>query len=267
MCGSGSCVGGHYNKPDFLSQILRSSVIIEQSSCVFSAYFHLSEKMIAYHLNQNTFAFFHTIHDGAHGVEKILEATSFIKDVVDICRNDFIKREKKSKKIDYLRTGARVVHLISHILIPIVFLSDLKILTVNGEIKRVFKLGIPIFHLAGFSAYIASLLWKKYLNSTEEQHFNSDLAIQMGGIVFFAVPIIKGVFNLPETLNRISTVARHIAGLTSGLFILYRLHAIEIEEKIEYPFLCRVKRGKRVNDRCNCSKSKMAIQGDKISRS
>lgn len=263
MCGSGSCLGTHYNKPDFLSQTLRSSIIIEQSSCVFSACFHLSEKVMAYHLNQNTFEFFHKIHDGSHGVEKILEATSFIKDMIDIYRNDFIKIEEKSKKIDYLRTGVRVAHLVSHILIPIAFLSDLKILTVNSEVKRIFKLGIPIFHLVGFSAYTASLLWKKYMNDIQEKHFYSDLAIQMGSIVFYAVPLTKEIFDLTWTLNKISTIVRHVAGLTSGLLILYRLHKIEVEKKFEYPFLCtKFKKPKRSYNPCKCSKFKMAIQGE-----
>ncbi|MCE2982452.1 MAG: hypothetical protein LW832_02685, partial [Parachlamydia sp.] len=128
MCGSGTCIGLKAYTPKIEGelggrQLLRlkpkgwaakgryyfqTVFMTEKTAQIANECFHLFHNPLRNYATAECFAFFHSVHEGAHALDDLLHSITFINDLLCMADGTFIK--KKERQIDYLRTAARVCH-------------------------------------------------------------------------------------------------------------------------------------------------------------
>jgi hypothetical protein len=163
--------------------------LIEKIAEVMDESFHLLGSTLQAYASTPVYQIFRNLHHISHDVEHHLHAICFLADVSRIATGKFFEyHDKKRTHIDYMRTAARICHAIAHSFATAAFLSDNKICQI-GRFSHVIPYA-PLFSAMGYAVWTITLLWRKQQKG-EDAQFNSNLAINIGGFLFEALPLFQ----------------------------------------------------------------------------
>lgn len=174
--------------------------------------FHLFREILQYFATAALYQTFRDLHHGAHIWEHALHSFCFLGDLSRIYTNKFF--DKKAEWSDP-RNLARISHAVGHLFATTAFLSEQNLIRL-AIAEKVAKF-MAIFTAVGFALTTYSLL-----SSNRKKDFNSDLAINLGGLLFVALPLANSSF---WVTSKIASGA----GIVHAWFLVNRLMTPDIE--------------------------------------
>jgi hypothetical protein len=194
--------------------------------------FHLFGFLLKKHTNPLVYETFHNLHHGAHEIEHFLHSFCFLGDLSRLVTGKFLEYTNSHRnQVDYIRTGARVCHAISHLFATLSFLSERRLLRL-GKLEPIIKYQ-AILSATGYGLWTISLIWQRFQHK-KNVNFSSDLAIHGGGFLFEGLEIAKS-FNSISAYASIINKVRAIAGIIHAWSIASRLMPSRVEVHGQIP--------------------------------
>lgn len=186
------------NRHSFFIPVLITDKVL---GTIASSY-HLLERPLKAYTSKAAYEFFEEIHESSHKIEPLLHMVCLGGEIASIFQGTYVEYDKKSGKIDRLRTAGKVCHSASHCLSCLSICSKgLKLfdLTDLGSILK-YQTTLSII---GYGLLTAALIWKRFQHSREEgtlsnrdqdnkdQEFWIGLRVYAGGFLADALPLTK----------------------------------------------------------------------------
>lgn len=164
------------------------------------------------------------LHHAAHEIEHVLHPFCFLGDLSHLISGRFLVYDKK--KLDYLRSVARVSHAFSHFLATSVFLCEPQLFRL-GLLEKAIKYA-SIFSALGYGMWTISLVWQRYQQKVDK-HFASNLGIHLGGCLFQTIPHLK-IISVFASYSHLIDKAASLAGIIHAWCFVERLMPSDREE-------------------------------------
>lgn len=224
---------------------------LEKIAEIVDEFFHLFQNALEKHCSFKIYEYLEDLHHAAHHIEHTLHSFCFIGDILRIISGNFlIYQNNHRKKIDLLRSMARICHATAHFFATTNFLFELDIINLS-KLRRGVKF-IPVFGSVGYGIVIISLIWECCKNKSNSQ-FKSDLTVHLSGLVFDAIPIIKGLKCLP--LNPLINKLSALSGIVHAWAVINRLFPFQdhFSTKFYLPREMEIKTVSKTNEKSHCS--------------
>lgn len=173
--------------------------------------FHLFREPLRAIVSSDTYAYFDTIHEGAHAFEHLLHSFCFLNDFVHIANGSFSKGNAAA-------LIAKICHLASHILAPLQLLNDLNIIDLGSGVSPLQVIASSL-SCVGYGISTINLLWQRFM---EEHHHTTwvEITVQASGCCYHLFVVIQTV--APPAAVILAPL-QAIAGVVHAAVAIYRL--------------------------------------------
>ncbi|MBA3722874.1 MAG: hypothetical protein H0W88_10810 [Parachlamydiaceae bacterium] len=233
----GTLIYAPQNLSDRITRMFQRMELLEKIAEIVDETFHLLSKVLKAYTSIPVFEFLQNLHEGAHHIEHTLHSFCFIGDIARIFTGKFVEYQNKEatedqRKVDYIRTAARVLHTASHFFSSAEFLIDLKICKLSAVEPLIKYKGL--LSASGYALWTGSVLWRyfKPLNFLQDRkNIVSDLMIHVGGGLFEGLSVAKKWKPLANVSTYIAKTAA-TAGIIHAYSVVNRLTPEQEELKI-----------------------------------
>ena len=212
-------------KSDWLLRNFQRSELLEKIAEVADESFHLCASNLKVYAPVGIYKIFGDLHHNAHQIEHLLHSICFLGDVVSLAAGKFFDKIDPKDNLRYkqLKTAARVCHAVSHFLATVSLLTEYELLSF-GPLQQM-KNYMLILSITGYALRTISLIAYEW----QKEHFQSNLAVNLGGFFFQALTLVKTFELFASSIFVINKIAA-VAGIIHASSAANRLMTPDVEK-------------------------------------